>query len=317
MGVLDPFWDSKPYVTPAEFSRFCGPTVPLARLTRRLFRQSDSLTASLEVAHFGATAIPAAQPYWKLVNADGNMVAQGDLPRRDIPVDNGVPLGEIQVPLRDLAAPAKYRLLVGLEDSACENDWDVWLYPDQVVQDTSASVFVTDKLDAAAESRLRDGGRVLLLAASDSVQGGVAIGFSSIFWNTSWTQNQPPHTLGILCQPDHPVFQYFPTEYHSNWQWWELIHDSGAMVLDHLPPQLRPLVQPIDTWFKNRRLGLLVEARVSGGSLMVCSMDLSHDLGNRLAARQFRYSLLQYLQSERFAPRVEVSAAAIRELFKE
>ena len=29
VGVLDPFWDSKPYISPEEFRRFCGPTVPL------------------------------------------------------------------------------------------------------------------------------------------------------------------------------------------------------------------------------------------------------------------------------------------------
>ena len=115
IGILDPFWDSKPYVTPAEFSRCCGPTVPLARLARRLFRQSDSLVASVEIAHFGPAPLLKAHPYWKLVDAHGGIVQQGRLPQRDIPVDNGVSLGEIQVPLRDLAAPAKYTLMIGLE----------------------------------------------------------------------------------------------------------------------------------------------------------------------------------------------------------
>ena len=32
VGVLDAFWDSKGYVTAGEFRRFCGSTVPLARL---------------------------------------------------------------------------------------------------------------------------------------------------------------------------------------------------------------------------------------------------------------------------------------------
>ena len=47
------------------------------------------------------------------------------------------------------------------------------------------------------------------------------------------------------------------------------------MVLDDLPPELRPIVQPIDTWFEARRLGLVFEARVAGGKLLVCSMDLT------------------------------------------
>jgi hypothetical protein len=138
------------------------------------------------------------------------------------------------------------------------------------------------------------------------------IGFSSIFWNTAWTNNQAPHTLGILCDPGHPAFDEFPTEQHSNWQWWELIHGAAAMTIDHLPGDLRPLVQPIDTWFENRRLGLLLEARVGGGSVLLCSIDLRSDLDNRLVARQMRHSLLRYMRSERFDPRHTLDLDAIR-----
>ena len=132
------------------------------------------------------------------------------------------------------------------------------------------------------------------------------IGFSTVFWNTAWTRGQAPHTLGILCDPQHPVFAHFPTESHSNWHWWELVHGSAAMTLNGMPSELRPLIQPIDTWFEARRLGLLFEAQVAGGKLMVCSMDLHHDLEHRLVARQMLYSLLTYLQSAVFAPRIEV-----------
>ena len=69
-----------------------------------------------------------------------------------------------------------------------------------------------------------------------------------------------------------------------------------------LPPKLRPLVQPIDTWFENRRLGLLFEAQVGAGKLMVCSMDLASDLDQRLAARQMRQSLIRYMESDAFQP---------------
>jgi hypothetical protein len=111
----------------------------------------------------------------------------------------------------------------------------------------------------------------------------------------------------MLCNPDHPVFRDFPTDYHSDWQWWELIHGSYAMILDDLPATLRPLVQPIDTWFEARRLGLLFEARVDGGKLMVCSMDIESDLKNRHAARQFRKSLMDYLSSPDFNPSGELN----------
>jgi hypothetical protein len=143
----------------------------------------------------------------------------------------------------------------------------------------------------------------------------VAIGFSSIFWNTAWTGGQAPHTLGILCDPEHKVFLDFPTEYHSNWQWWDPVSRSQAMILDHLPADLKPLIQPIDTWFENRRLGLLFEAKVNGGKLMVCSIDLSQDLESRPASKQLLLSTLEYMNSAEFNPETELEPEWIRDLF--
>ena len=111
-------------------------------------------------------------------------------------------------------------------------------------------------MDPKSEDVLKKGGSVLLLTYGKVGKGKgkeVAIGFSSIFWNTAWTNNQPPHTLGILCDPKHPLFKGFPTEYHSNWQWWDPVSHSQAMIMDGFPAKMKPLIQPIDTWFENRQ----------------------------------------------------------------
>ena len=168
--------------------------------------------------------------------------------------------------------------------------------------------------DSGGLAILDQGGIVLYLPPVEQVKVSSVIGFSSIFWNTAWTKNQEPHTLGILCDPQHPLFAHFPTESHSNWQWWELIHGSAAMQMDSLPAALRPLVQPIDTWFENRRLGLLFEAKIGNGRLMVSSMDLASDLDQRLVARQMHQSLVAYMESEDFAPGVAVTVEEIKEL---
>jgi hypothetical protein len=144
--------------------------------------------------------------------------------------------------------------------------------------------------------------------------GKVALGFSSIFWNTAWTRRQPPHTLGILCDPKHSALAGFPTDFHTNWQWWDLITKSQCMILNDLPPNLRPIVQVIDDWVTNRRLGLVFEARVGDGKLLVCGVDLRSDLDNRPVARQMRQSLLRYMQSDDFTPEIQLSPAQVRGL---
>jgi hypothetical protein len=86
------------------------------------------------------------------------------------------------------------------------------------------------------------------------------------------------------------------------------------MILDGLPKPLRPTVQGIDDWFTNRRLGLVFEARVGRGRLLVTSIDLERDLEANPVARQLRHSLLRYAASEGFAPKVEVSPGDLRSL---
>ena len=318
VGVLDPFWDSKGYVTADAFRRFSGPTVPLARLERRVFTTAETLEADVEVAHFGPKPLVAVQPVWRLVGDDGKTVARGVLPVRDVPVDNGVGLGRVTVALSRLAAPRQYRLVVGLSGTPFENDWDVWVYPPRADTGVPAGVTLARALDEATEALLRDGGRVVLLVPPDRVRGDalgkVELGFSSIFWNTAWTGRQAPHTLGVLVDPKSPALAAFPTEAHSNWQWWYLVSRAGAMILDGLPRELRPTVQVIDDWFTNRRLGLVFEARVGKGRLLVTSIDLERDLDANPVARQMRHSLLQYAASDRFAPALEVSPDAVRAL---
>ncbi len=318
VGVLDAFWEEKGYVTPAEFSRFCGPTVPLARLDRRVFSTAETLEATLEVAHFGPEPLAATAAIWKLVSAAGAIVAHGRLPARSIPVDNGVVLGGVRISLAELPAPARYRLVVGLEGMAAENDWDVWVYPEARDTDVPSGVLVVNELNPRARAALAAGGRVLLLIPPERVRPAgkdpVLLGFSSIFWNTAWTRRQAPTTLGILCDPRHPALADFPTDAWSNWQWWYLVSRAGAMMLDGLPATTRPIVQVIDDWVTARKLGLIFEAKVGQGRLLVCSIDLGNGVADSLVARQLRHSLLRYLAGEHFAPAVEVGEDVVARL---
>jgi hypothetical protein len=319
VGVLDAFWDSKGYVTPSEFRRFCAETVPLARLDRRVFTTAEALGADVEVAHFGPATLVAARSSWRLVDAAGRAVARGSWPARDVASGGGTALGRVELPLARVAAPARYRLVVTLDGTPYENGWDGWVYPPRVDPAAPPGVTVVRELDAGAEARLRDGGRVVLLVPPDRVRGDelgrVALGFSSIFWNTAWTGRQAPHTLGILCDPAHPALAEFPTDGHSDWQWWYLVTRAGAMILDALPRELRPTVQVVDDWFTSRKLGLVFEARVGRGRLLVSSIDLDGDLAGNPVARQMRRSLLRYAAGDRFRPAVEVPVEAVRSLY--
>ena len=318
VGVLDAFWEEKGYISAADFRRFCGPTVPLARLARRVFTTADTLEADLEVAHFGPAALRGVAPQWRLLDDHQRPVAAGSLPPRDIPLGNGNALGRVSVPLHDVPAPARYRLEVSLAGTAV-NDWAVWVYPTApVASAATGDVLIAREFDAGVRARLAAGGRVVLMipsahVAPDPRRGRIALGFSSIFWNTAWTEGQAPHTLGVLCDPGHPALAAFPTEKWSDWQWWYPISHAAPMLLEAAPRDLQPIIQVIDDWFTNRRLALAFEVRVGPGRLLVTSIDLdSAELDP--VRRQLRASLLRYVQSHDFRPRVAWTEDGVQHL---
>ncbi len=322
VGVLDPFWDSKGYVTAEEYSRFCNSTVPLARLPKRVFTSDETLEAEIEVAHFGARPLKAAVAEWRVVDSVGTPLAAGQLPPRDIPIDNGIELGKVSMPLVMLGAPGRFKLVVGLDGTSFENDWDFWVYPTRQPDPPHEGITVVRELNADSLAALEAGGKVFLIARPETVApdpklGKIELGFSSIFWNTAWTARQAPHTLGILCDPKSPALSGFPTDSHTNWQWWYLLSPghAAAMILDPLPPGLNPIVQVIDDWFTARRLGLVFEAKIGKGKLLVSSIDLETELETNLVARQLRSSLLGYMASDRFDPKTDVTVEQLRSLF--
>ena len=313
VGILDPFWEEKGYVTPKEYSRFCNSTVPLARLEKRIFKEGETMTAAIEVAHFGKKEINE-NPTWKLTE-NKQLVANGTLGQQEIKIGNAQKLGDVvyQFPKED--RPRKLTLEVAVGEYA--NSWDIWTYP-RNPELSSKQIKVVEKLSRSTVNYLENGGTVLLSLGKGKIApemgGDVGVGFSSIFWNTAWTRGQKPHTLGILCDPEHPALAQFPTEYHSNWQWWDAMSHCDAINLNAFPVTLKPVVRIIDDWVTNRRLAMLVEAKVGKGKILISGVDLANDLDSRYEAAQLRTSLLNYLNSDAFNPSVELSAKQIKQI---
>ncbi len=315
VGVADVFWDEKDYISADEFRRFFSPTVPIARFPKFVFSNDEVLSVKAEVAHFGQKELSNITPEWKVFSADGKMVAQNTLPQTNVGFGN-VSLGDISLPLDFVNTAGQYKLEVSVGDFT--NHWDFWVYPASVPNANTSDVLISDEFDKAAIEVLENGGKVLLVVDGKVEKGkDVVQYFRPVFWNTSWFQMRPPHTLGILTNPEHPALADFPTEFHSNLQWWELLHNQQVMNLDNFPAEFTPIVQPIDTWFINRKLALIFEVKVGNGKLMVCSANITSDLDNRIVARQMRYSLLNYMSSDKFTPLFEVSENHILELFTE
>jgi hypothetical protein len=319
VGILNPFFESKGYITAEEFRMFCNTTVPLARMQKMVYRSGETFKAMVEIAHFGDSPIKNAEIVCKVTDPGGQILRKEIMTMDEIKIGNGVPAGQFAMDIPATFSAQKLTFEVSITGTPFVNRWNIWVYPD-IGKVDPGNVYVSDQLDERAEDVLNKGGSVLLLAYGNVARtkgAEVAIGFSSIFWNTAWTNNQAPHTLGLLCDPGHPVFKEFPTEYHSNWQWWDPVSHSRVMILDNFPAELKPLIQPIDTWFENRRLALAFETKTGGGKLMVCSIDLDNLQEERLVSKQLLSSILNYMSSDSFNPGINVEINFIRALLKD
>lgn len=307
VGPLNVFWQSKGYVTPEQFRRFCNVTVPLARMRQTVYTTDEPFSVDAEIAHFGAAPIEDARPVWRIADADGKTVAAGSFAALTIPVENGTPLGTVKVDLSEQPAPAKYRLVIGLEDSTVENDWEFWLYPAGVDTEAASGIVITRDFDEAIES-LQGGGKVLFIPPYNQLRWDCPpIGRLPIFWNRLMGP-QWERFLGLTCDPIHPALAGFVTDSHYDWQWGDVFSPSvRAINMDDLPRSLRPIVQMIPDWNRAYKLGALFDCRIGSGSLLVCVADLESRIDERPAARQLRRSLLDYMASEQFRPAVEIA----------
>ena len=239
IGPLDPFWDSKGFVTPQQHTRYCGPTVPLLRLKKRTFTSDETLTAEAEIAHFGARDLVAAMPEWSIRDEKGTVVAEDTLPPRDIPTGKLTPLGQIEASLAKRAAPGKLTISLSLPGTPIANEWEIWVYPPKVNIEPPKGLVVSKVWNDEVKSTLAHGGRVLLFATADNSQS-LPGRFLPVFWSPVWFPTQKPNTMGILCDPRHPALADFPTDFYSNWQWYELLDHSRSIILDDTPAEFRP-----------------------------------------------------------------------------
>lgn len=313
VGVLNAFWESKGYVTAEQFRRFCAPTVLLARLPKRVFTAGETFRAQIDIAHFGTAELENASVSWRLVADDGTTLGCGSLSAPRIPFGSGIPLGEFSVDLTAVAGPIRANLIVELAGTSISNDWAVWIYPRVIDATPAPDIAVVSRLTAEAQAILQQGGKVLLTlpARSPDQPADIELGFTPIFWNTWCTKGQAPHTLGILCDPAHPALAAFTSTSHTDWNWWYPLHRATPLILDGLPRALRPIVQVIDDWYTNRRLGLVIECKVGRGRLLLCGMDVTKD---DPVSRQLLASLLRYMRDSAFAPSTTLEVSQVKGL---
>ena len=314
IGMLDEFWDDKGIVTPEFHSMYSRAVVPLARMERRVWLGGEIFSADIEIANYGPDAL-GGEVRWIVADERGRTLRKGAFPKRTIMQGGLTQVGRVEMPLSEGQA-RKLVLTVYVPGREIRNSWNFWVYPaDPVVK--PGDVRIADRWNDSVKQALAKGEKVLLVPAKESLKKGYREScFTPVFWNSIFKWMQKSHTLGVLCDPSHPVFASFPTDSHADWQWWDVMMYANAMYLNDLPREIEPLVQVIDSYVFCDKLAFLWECRVGAGKLVVCTIDLLGDLSGRPASRQLESSLLNYMNSPAFAPVATMNPAQVDEIFE-
>ena len=312
VGILDAFMESKGITMPEEWRQWCSPVVPLLEMKKFCFEDGEKIQAKVKVANYGGTSLYGKKLMWKIGDAEGVM--------NIFTYDEG--LIDVGILDEEISAdkPAKLNVSLNIEGTEARNSYELWVYPKKALE--KKGIIIARDLNQEVVKVLEKGGKVLWMP--DSLPYTVGGLFQTDYWNyrmfkTICENNKKkvsPGTLGILTNPEHPIFKGFPTEMHTNWQWFPVIKESHPLVLDNFAKDYRPIVQVIDNIERNHKLGLVMEWKVGAGKLLVCMSDLEK-AAQYPEGKAFYQSVLNYMRSADFNPSAEITVDELKKKLAE
>lgn len=324
VGILDAFMDSKGLVSPERWRGFCNEVVPLLLTEKFCWTEGETLTARVKVAHYGARSLQGTELAWTLRDEQGHVAGKGVCPI----VSSGrglLEVGDIRQPIPVTGKARRLDLELAIEGTDYKNTYPLWFYPEnRSAEESHPGITVVKRLDGHVLSALENGGKVLWFPERDRYASQTVGGlFQTDYWNyrmfetISRNNRKPvsPGTMGMLTDPSHPLFRSFPTDFHTNWQWFPIVKQSYPLILDLFPKGYRPIVQVIDNIERNHKLGLIFELAVGKGKLLVCMSDLEA-VDDKPEVRQLYRSMLDYMASGDFNPKTAVSSGELLRLLQ-
>lgn len=302
VGWVNPFYENKNFITPEEFRTFGTHTVPLLRFAKYTWEDGELFTGKVEVSNYGKKTLTNVQIRYILKSRD-NILKEGTLPAQNIEQGKLTSIGEFS----HILTSGEYgcQLTVSLEIIGTEykNNWNLWVFPSTQKEIQTRDVLFTTSLSDALRT-LEKGGKVLLQANQlGKTKDRIYAAFNPVFWSATWFIGQNTDVSGAFIRTDHAALNKFPTADVMDWQWKDICEGARGFILNELPKEYFPIVQPVNDFHHGNKLGTIFELKTKeGGKLLVCGYNITDNLDRRPAARQLRYSLMQYTTSPAFNP---------------
>lgn len=324
VGMLNSHLQPKPYefAKPEHFRSFFRDQLPLVLLPKYTWENTEKLTAQVQIANFGKNEISGVPEYtltlqqrdgrgYSQAGCGGNStkIVSGTLPFVNCPAGMLTNIGRIEIDLSTLSLDQSVRCNLTVQIGEISNLYPVWVYP-QIAPKRSDEIYETQWLDERAKAILRNGGMVYLTPPStkEALPHSIKAQFTTDFWSVGTFAGQEGG-MGQLIDDGHPLFDHFPTEFHTNWQWWPMASQRAVI----LPARYDAIITEMDSYAYLRPMAQLLECRCKGGKLLFSSMGLQ-DLQQYPEAKALLHAIYLYMESDRFAPRQQIDVEVFEQL---
>ncbi len=288
----------------------------MARFPKYNYLSGEPFNAHVELCWYRNETPSTLTLHWELSTEDGTH-SEGTV-ETGVPADaNYIDICDLKIDLPAAERMTKAALSLQIEGTNIRKGYDLWIYPE-----TSGNyldgIRIFEKLTDEVIGLLEQGENVLLMPKPEALNNVVEGYYCTDFWcypmfrsiSESMNREVPIGTMGLLIDNTHPVFRDFPCEPYSTYPWWSIIENSKSIIMDETDLEWSPIVQTIDNFERNHKLGFLFECQVGSGNLMICALDAG-TAGETLEGRQFLSSLTNYMLSEEFKPKYQASAAEL------
>lgn len=317
VGMMNSHMEPKPYpfAEPERFRAFFRESRIFVKLPHYTYETGEHLTAEIEVANFGKETI-TGELHWTLcyrdcgVNTGTGEVCHGTVGGRcQCPPGTYTSPGRLEIPLEITKGSAALLLTVSIGD--CSSTYPVWVY-EKTSPVCPENVYETRTFDEKTREVLQNGGKVYLSPDADkeSLPHSIGTQFTTDFWSVG-TFAEQEGGMGQLIDTGHPVFRKFPTDFHTDWQWW-IMATKRAVIL---PRPMKSVITEMDSYAFLRPMAQLVEFRCLKGKVLLSTMELQRSQ-QYPEARALQAAIYEYLAGEEFLPTEELTEEELQALVR-
>ena len=308
VGMMNSHLEPKPYpfARPERFREFFRESRIFVKMPRYTYEEGEHLTAEVEVANFGKESI-TGELGWTLGYRDcavnsgrGELRCDRADRQKNCPPGTYTSLGRLDIPLEVKGVSAALILTVSIGD--CTSTYPVWVYQ-KTSPECPKNVYETRVFDEQTRAVLQNGGRVYLSPDADkeSLPYSIKTQFTTDFWSVGTFTDQEGG-MGQLIDTEHPIFKEFPTDFHTDWQWWIMATKRAAV----LPHPMKTIITEMDSYAFLRPMAQLIEFRCLKGKVLLSTMELHKSL-QYPEARALQAAIYMYLSGENFEPAEEIT----------